>query len=254
MNFYTDLKDAKKELLRRRKDMALRKEVNKFLGRYKFSPLRRKPKAVLSRPIITPNFETIKFLEMAKEIKLDPLLLEYPGKLVSINRDKYLACVLRFCDEPANPNLGTISKLKIAEISKYEGKQFTITKTITGQKITDFHHALFRDEFTKLRRRKVIVDFTKWFEKTRGLKGHYYSYYLSLFIYQGILFENFFLSHSSEKAFVEKKVVPSFRYIMKTFGLKPLIVPLLNAEPEFAHHWAHYPSRIRENIAERYGL
>src|SRR5687767_6880263 len=86
---YTPISLIELELSRRRKDKELVKKVEDFLGDYILPELKSEPKAVLSRALITPNQEFKYFMDIVKEINLEPLGLEYHDKLVAKNSEKY---------------------------------------------------------------------------------------------------------------------------------------------------------------------
>lgn len=251
--FYTSLHDAYRELEIRRKDQVLIKKVRRFLGSFNFDPLS-SPHAVISRPIATPNFELEAFLEKTSHFSLEPLVLEYPSKLVTRNKDKYHACVMHFSNNVDEAVAHNATKMKIVDIPQYEGKDIVDIKTVNDISLIDFHHSILNERLPEFSKPGRIVDFTKWFNQTRNLTDYYYLYYLSLFIYQGVLFENFFLKDPAENDFIFKKIIPSFKQVIELFGVRPLIVPLLISDPTKANQWLYYPNSVREIIKQKYAL
>src|SRR5690606_26094917 len=84
------------ELEKRRKDKKLKSKVENFLGEDIIKIFNNKPRAILARSIFTPNMEFKYFIDILKNTNLDPLLLEYHGKFVAKNIEKYHLCKLYF--------------------------------------------------------------------------------------------------------------------------------------------------------------
>ena len=125
---YSTLSEIEHELVKRRKNKKLKKLVEDFLGTYLLEELRLKPRAVLSRTIINPNTEFRYFLDLAKELKLDPLGFEYHDKFVAKNPDKYHLAKLFFAKK-RNDGTQFLSNIKIFYFNKYEGRDFKEIKT-----------------------------------------------------------------------------------------------------------------------------
>jgi len=242
---YTSFGDLEEEIKRRWNDKKLRKKVKDFFGPKMLSVLSDKPRAILSRNIGTPNLEVKHFVDLAGEIKLDPLILEYNDKFVAKNRDKYYLCRLFFSRTSKNHKTVSADTLKTVDFNKYEGKYFNDIKTVWGESIVDFHHKLLQKELPELKGK--IFNFSEWFDETRKLSKYYYLYYLSLFICHGILFENFLIGDKQELSFIEEKFLPSFREVKKIFGVKPLIYPPLPFKNEKSLFWLSYPEKRKKN-------
>ena len=243
---YTSLSDIKRELRLRRKDKKLRMKVEKFFGHHMFSALEKSPRAVLSRTIATPDIETAYYLDLLKDVDLKPLILEYPDKFVAKNKDKYHLCRLFFCRILKNKQSIPVSTVKIVNFNKVEGKNFHNIDTVWGENIIKFHHELLNAEHPQLRGK--VMDFSDWFKETRTLSKYYYLYYLSLFVCNGVLFENFLVGDKEEMGFIKDKFLPSFKEVERIFGVKPLIYPLLPLESERNPHWPSYPESIKKRV------
>lgn len=250
-DIYTPLTQAYKELQERRQNKELCASIKKFFGD-KLPSFTDKPHAFISRPIATPNFELRNFIDHTKTIGLDPIILEYPGKLVAKNPDKYHLCMMYFHNNFPQQVIPTFSKMKIADISAYEGKLLGSVETNNQINIQEFHHAILLDEFPSLK--DSLFDFNEWFNQTRNLTDYYYLYYLMLFLCNGILFDNFFFNDTEESKFIAHKFLPSFERVKELFGIKPLIVPLLPLEDERSHKWLYYPGSVRETIKKIYNI
>jgi len=246
---YTNLSDLQAESKRRWNDKKLRKKVEDFFGSKMLSILQKKQRAVLSRSIGTPNLESKYFLDLSKEIKLDPLILEYSGKFVAKNKDSYHLCRLFFSRTLKNKNSVSVDTIKIVDFNKDEGKHFHKIKTVWGESLVDFHHKLLHKELPKLGSK--TFNFSEWFDETKQLSDKYYLYYLSLFVCHGVLFENFLIGDKQEASFIKEKFLPSFKQVERLFGVKPLIYPLLPFEHEKSSSWLSYHESLKKHVDKK---
>jgi len=245
LDIYTELPEALEELKRRRADKALCKKVADFFS--KLPPpdlLTKEPRAVLTRYIVSPTIETERFCKIVKGSGLKPLFLEYADdKFVARNFEKYCLGRLHFARDNEKNKKGIVV-LRVVNFNKNEGKLLNRIMTEQGESLVDFHHRLFTQ--SGYVESPEIFDFSEWFKKGRQLSGnYYYLFYLTLFLTHGILFENFLLD-KREHEFTERKVVPAFKHIMDTFGVRPLIVPLTPPETATEPHWCYYEKRLRK--------
>ncbi len=246
-DIYTSLEDAKNEIKRRHKDVKLKKKLEKFWGENKPDFLcDDRPRSVLSKPLITPNLEFRYFLDISKDIGLDKCLFEYHhGKFVGKNQEKRHLGKMFFYHGPGKKNGCKIEPLNIVNFNKEEGKKIHEVETICGRKMVDFHHEILSKRFPE--ENFNTKDISEWFNKTREL-DHYYVYYLSLFIRDHVLFENFLFSEKEESKFTLEKFLPSFKKVAEIFGVKPLIVPLLPQENEKNNLWFSYDDDVQKNV------
>ncbi|MFA5888847.1 MAG: hypothetical protein WCW47_00325 [Candidatus Paceibacterota bacterium] len=246
---YTNFSDLEKEINRRWNDKELRKKVEDFFGPKMLHLMIDKPHAVLSRSVGTPNLELKYFLDLVKEIKLDPLILEYNDKFVAISKDKYHLGRLFFFRILNGNKIIPVDTLNVVDFNKDEGKCFNLINTVWGENFIDFHHRLVLEESPELKDK--MFDFSDWFNETRVLSKYYYFYYLSLFVCHGVLFENFLVGDKQELNFIEEKLLPSFREVERVFGVKPLIYPFLPFENEKSSVWLSYPESMQKMMGGR---
>ncbi len=242
---YSSFDEILAELKARKNDPELKKKVDSFFKECGL-PYERKPehRAFFSRSVMSPNYEMMYFMDLSRDLGLEPLLLEYPDKFVAKNPAKY--CLSRFHFHEDEKRFILQSGLKLIDIASMEGKRFPDIVTIHGDNFMNFHHELLFKEYPVLETR--IVDFYHWFNTTRGVGEDYYLKYLSLFIYDGVLFENFLHDDKEETEFVLKKILPSFNKACEIFGVKPLIFPLLPIKYEKQKDWLAYPPSIKDKI------
>ncbi len=241
---YSSLSEIISELESRWNNTELRKKVELFLQDHGFPFPNDLPHAFFSRSVVTPNLETLYFLDLAKDVDLPPLFLEYPDKLVTKNQDKMHLCKLFFYTDHKREDKR--AEMKIVDVDKYQGKKLDKVMTNWNERLIDFHHNLLYMHDPSLNGK--IIDIYGWFNRTRDTQGHYYLCYLSLFICHGVLFENFLEDDKEETLFVKNKILPSFIKASEIFGVKPLIFPLLPVEYEKYTSWLSYPISIRQEV------
>lgn len=219
--FYTSLEEAKEEIWRRWNDNALRREVESFLGEVP-SVLSKEPKAVLFRHLMTPNYECIRFFDLARALKLKPLGWEYLEDIfLTINKDKAYLGKMGFMNQPINGNCVRYSR--VIKLNENEKRKFNEIKTLWGENFVDFHHRILSQKITGLQ----LFDASQWYASKGGKAKEYYQYFIALFLCHGILFENFITDEKErEREFTLLVVKPSIEKIEKRFGLKPLLIQL----------------------------
>lgn len=243
---YTPLSAAMKILKERRNDFELQRKVDAFFGTVGIPrELVGKQKAVISRCIATPNLEIKYFFEMSELLNLEPQIFEYPGKFVNINTDKYMLSKMHFLTKREGHSLIS-EKKSVIDFNASEGKMFKEIATVTGEPIIDLHHRLFEVQYPD--KYSSISDFTDWFDATKNYNDEYYFCFFSLFIVNGVLFENYFSQDDREYSFFCEKIYGSFKKVEEYFGVKPLIVPLLPLRGELAKEWLWYDIDIKDLI------
>lgn len=240
---YSKLSDIETELTRRRNDPVLMKKIHDFFGDMALFPIPERPFAMLSRTLATPNKELEYFLDIVSKTSLQPLVLEYNGKFVAKNPEKYFLCKLHFC-HPETGRLHTTKK--VVDFNVWEGKHMHHISTKEGESLVSFHKKMLKD-FAPADSLQTI-DFTEWFNKVRTLPQGYYFYFLSLCIVHGVLFENYLFNEKEEEKFFIEKIWPSFTAISTYFGVKPLIYPLLPITHESKKEWLYYQKKPNKMI------
>jgi hypothetical protein len=243
---YVSLDFAKEEIARRWDDKNLRLKVESLLNGDIPEILKSSPKAVISRHVMSPNFELLNFLKSVKESGLQPAGLEYThDKFVSKNEDKYYLGKLVFFEGLGKKGGEKISSLKVVDFDLCDGKKIVDIKTTWGQDFVSFHHELVYPFLG----RENIADMSDNYRRNGLQASNYYRYILSLFICHGVLFENFLLS-DIYKELTKNILLPSFRAVADTYGVKPLIVRLVPGESEEDIHWRQYPFSIKEKVSD----
>lgn len=240
-DMYTPLSVAKEEIQRRWNDKELRKKVEEYLGEVP-AAFRDKPKATLFRFVATPNLEFQLAHETAAMADLDIIFTEFlRDKFCTRNVDKVRLGKMKFFNNGKEKKV-IVSKNKIIDLEKSEGISFRELETVDGKNFVDFHHEIFFNEYPNAE----IFDVSCF--KTNGeTPEQVYHKVLSLFITNGILFENYFInSNKDERRFTLEVIRPAFEKIQEIFGVRPLIVPLISFELEGDILWQCYPESLFE--------
>jgi len=242
-NFYTPLAEAKKEIQRRWKDKELRKKVDKFLGGDVPKFLKGEPKVYLARHLNTPDKEFSRFLELSKKLKLSPICPELlSDKFSAKNSDKYYLGKLFFHDGNGKNGGDKISTLRIIDFCSSEGKKISSLKTIWGESLIDFHHAILKASFPEIKGR--YPDLSSWIAKKKKGLGDFYYNFLPFFLCNAVLLESFIVEE--EKEIIQDFIIPQFNKVWQEFEVKPLVVRLLPPKKESDRIWCCQPESVKK--------
>jgi hypothetical protein len=248
---YVSLEEARTEIQKRRMTGTLKQEVEKELGGFLMPDLTDTPRAVLCRPLISPDNGFTFFEQCAQYIGCSAIGLEYTAdKFVVLNSEKRGLSKLRVTRN------GTKGWYDIVDCNREQGKKIVDVLTkIPNTKLVDFHHEIYAFSHAETQ----IVDYSSWF-KTFTSPTEYYYYFLLNFIVHGVYFDLFDTEmDEKENSFVHTVVIPNFKKIKDTFGMCPLIVKLYPDEQtaEDDYYWFAYNHFVNDKIvgiAEEHGL
>lgn len=248
---YTDAQEALRILEKRRADQALATLISSELKGDIPDPLTRGPRSILFRQIATPNFETRLFLErVAEEQAPAPLLWEYiRDKFTNHNEYKHSLCKMLFWSGQGKKGGHKIARKTIIDFNKNNGLKLQDIVTLSGERLTAFHHWLFGATYHTLSE-DSFFDASLWFSKHGKRANNYYEPFIMLFVRDAILFENFLLT-KQEKIFTQKIFLPAFLKAYRKTGHKPLIVPLVPLESEENTLWYAHPAESADPVAQR---
>lgn len=244
-DLYTSLEEAKEEIWRRWNDRALREKVAAFVGNIP-DHLLNEPRAVLDKNIATFNIECSRFIALAAQSSLSPIIWEYlDDKFVDCNADKLGLGKMAFLQGRNRNNQPIIKYQTVIRVEDCNGNQLRDIETLWGESFVRFHHHLL----TQSPFDGDLFDCSAWFALKGGRAKEYYSYFLALFICHGILFENFIAEKGNgEEYFSKTIVIPAFRSVLDHFGLKPLIVPLVPHSEAADKFWRCYPPELESIV------
>lgn len=242
---FTPLAKAVTEAERRKNDSVITSKIAKFLDDdipKHFSGT--KPVFYLSRHLGSPNFESIKVLEMTKDYNL-PLIVgeDSKGIFVSSNCIKVPLGKLPVLTGVNKNKEEIIENITIIDFNKNQGKRFCDIETKWGQSLVDFHRELV---LASQLRDIEIVDEAAWIDRhNRENIYKQYVHILTLMCAHGILMESFFID---EIDFVKEIVEPAFKEVENNIGVKPLIVEHIDHKEELERIWDAYPESLHDMI------
>lgn len=247
---YTPLSEALRLLDERQKDPILMAKIEKLLKGDIPEVLKNKKCGVFARQVATPNFDTQRFIKLAQNNQLEIVLFEYPDdKFASKNIFKHSLGQIRINNGLNHKGEYLVEKINIIDLVKYDGKKIKELLTLWGEPLIDFHKKLFKHY--ELPEDIIFYDISKWYYKNGGCASKYYLNYLSLFVSNGILFENFLLLKGCEDDFIKSVLLPTIEKIINLTGVKPLIVPLDPIETESDEYWISHPFKIKHLIPKK---
>lgn len=241
----TPLDEAVVEIRERRKNKVLFQKVNDYLnGDIPKHFDREEPIFYLSRHIATPNYESLRFVELVKPYGL-PLVIgqDSKGKFVSNNELKrplgkmpVTKGVSRRLDE-------IIENFTVVDFAEAQGKPFSEIRTKGGTGLVEFHNNLF----TKVYPTEVeLAEESDWIDRNhRDNILEQYKRLLALMCVNGIMLESYL---DNEKNFVETILIPAMKEVEEVIGCKPLIVEHISPELEVTRDWNGYPSVLYQYI------
>jgi hypothetical protein len=250
---YTPIDEAYGELERRRRDPRLEQQVREFFHGDILEPLREKPRAVIARSVMSPNYEVRHFTELvaahANLKNLEPLYLEYRADKFTANNDskRMLARLYFFNGKGRNGGM-KIDSMNILDFASSNGASFASVKTSNGQDLIDFHHEFFDACYRPLSH--TFFDTSRWLADHGKSAASYYPTFLALFIRHGVLFENVLLN-KQESNFAANVFLPAFISVYRHFGMKPLVVPLTPTDTEEHRLWMCYPGDDKQFVADK---
>lgn len=241
-DIYYTLDEAAEEIKKRWNDKILKEKVEEFLSN-KFIPgfFIDKQRAVYPKSVVSPSNAYDSFLLNAKYLGLKPLLVEYTDDLFTgLSEDKFLLTRLRLLWHD-----GTYKTADIVDYKKYHGKQIPEVRVVSGEKLIDFHHNLFKlSQYPD----SEIKDISNYF-KSYGKPKDFYPYYLANFICHGVLFEKFETDpRSRELKFTREVAMPSINFLKEKFGVGPIIVNLYSNDSTGGENpfWGCYNKSIND--------
>jgi hypothetical protein len=240
-DYYTPISEAIELARHRKSDHTLRARIEKSIrGDIPSHFSMTEPILYLSRHIATPNYETLRFIEIAKPYQL-PLIIgqDRKAKFVSKNPTKRCLGKLSVVSGMTRYQDEILENFTVVNFNEVDGKPFTSIETIFKDNIVDFHNNLLHEVYPK---EVTVVDEDAWVDSHfRGDLGKQYEEILSLCVVHGVLFESF---PDDEIEFFNEIFVPAFDAVTKKFGHKPLVVEHISDEMELERDWNSYPSVI----------
>ena len=253
---YTPLDQAVKELEFRKNNQSISQFVSCHLPMGVPAVFENEKNAVLARQLATPNFEFMKFSDVVSKLS------GFKNVVMEMHKDKFTPA-----DNVTKYHLGKLvfsngtmhggvnTSIMTVDFNKYSGKKLSEVKTVWGQSLVDFHNELLQysveNHFTS---NTTLFEASKWVSKLGKSASEYYTNFLSLFLQNGILFENFLLKEKAEYIFIREVFLPAFIKIIQETGKKPLIVSYLPIETEGVNFWNYYPVEYYEFVNNKFKM
>ncbi len=243
---YTPFDEAMWELANRECDANLKKRMQTLIPDGVPDVLVGRQVAVMSRQIATPNYETIKFLDILKANNyLQPMFWEYyDDKFTSNNEYKHSLGKMIFYGGQGKNGGPKMDRHTVIDFNGANGKKISQISTLWGENFVDFHHNLLSKIYPNTAK---LFDGSSWFQGFGGNAANYYESFLRLFVQNGILFENFMLD-GEEHEFTKTIFLPAFIKVFKDTGYKPLIVAIFPTKTENDPMWIHYPIKAGDRV------
>ena len=210
----------------------------------------RKYNLVLARHVATPNFEMLRFMAAVDALEMEPILLEYlDDKLALENKSKYFLCKLTFFEGFGKHGGIKTAKIPVVDFNAASGNAISSISTISQQSLVEIHHEFFRRVFGRFA--DNLFDISQWYKENGGCASQYYDFFLSIFVKNGILFENFLLA-KAEINFTRDIFLRAFIRVWQRTGCKPLIVALEPTTIEGDEFLYYYPQEYMKYFDKVY--
>jgi hypothetical protein len=206
------------------------------------------PKAALLRFITSPNLEFQLAVDMSNILDLDFIFMEFlQDKFCTRNQDKFYLGKMVFFHEKNGDGLCITEKKKVIDLEKSDNKSFEEIKTVWGEDFINFHKRITKSAYGKIK----TFDVSK-FKNNGDDAFNSYLRIFSLFICNGILLENYFIdSNKDENRFTCDVIKPAFDKVKEIFGVRPLIVPLINRGEDGYKFWQYYPDTLQKEVTQK---
>lgn len=242
--------EAVKELKKRQQDPELKKKVEEYLKGDIPEYFKDGPILYLARHIVTPNFETLRFIYLMKHLGMKTVITQdSKGLFVSQNHVKRALCKLPICyrhSQKGNKLNEHYQNFTVVNFSEADGKPFSDIRTLWGEKLADFHTRLF----SELMSEKVdSPDDSAWIDRHhRGNLLEHYKHLLALFVVHGIFFENYNTDDPHEADFIRHILRPACLFVEERFGYRPIIVQVFPTSFESYRFWISYPNKVLDIV------
>ncbi len=252
-SLYTDQSQVIAELHRRR---ALIDDDEKLLKIIKPTPsiqrLIDKPHLVFFRQVATPLHETLRVIEIAKELDLDLCLLEYSeDKMVGAqNHFKYGLARLPVFDKVDKRGDDVFHRRVVSDINSNAGHPIKHAETLQRESLIDFHHELL-SEISGIDVRSITVDASDWLLKYDAGASEYYEVFFTIFVKYSVLAEVFQINNKFEGHFTKKVIRPAFSRVISKHDFQPLIINYQPADEQDRMYWDCYPKETDDFLRRK---
>ena len=203
--------------------------------------LRARP-LVLFRALATPNFETLRFLDLARRAGRPPLILELRNDWFTptVNLSKRRLGKLRIYRTADSPETDATRSVSVVSFNEGGRQRISDLTCFDGTPLTDLHHAML-SAVTSAETSGQVIDI----ENLCHVDGNRsrYEQIFALCACFGALAETFSLL-GAEAAFTADVVLPAVEAIITRFGARPAVTELLPCGSAADPHWESYPAAV----------
>lgn len=245
---YSELSEAVDSLHTRRtigididvqKEAGIPDDLYRFFGR---------PRLLIFRQLASPINEILHAINIAHQVGLEPLILEYTADKFISNGNQYkrgLGKLPVFLQKDRN-GANVYRYHNVVDPTRFDGKAISEVCTLTGASLVELHHELFRT-VTGYTIEEHTIDGSRWFIESCGTPDCYYERLMYLLLKDAILME-ILIVNEQEEQFVHDNIYPAFKKVQKITGRKPLIVRTASKELERDFFWDCYPQEVAEHL------
>ncbi len=246
---YTPIEDAIKELDSRQNNQKLEEYTKSIIGVDIPEILKNNRSMVLFRHVATLNYEIRRFFICADALDdLHPVIFEYTADKFNNRNEWKFSLGKILINNGLNKKREQMFECKnIIDVNSSNNMPIKSINTKWGQPLVSFHHEIFNKGFPHLKYDINVFDLSDWLEKFGPAAKDYYKSFFTLFLKNGVLFENFLLN-KEELPFTKTVVLPAILEIIKETGVKPLIVALEPTNIESDKFWLSHPQHEKEFI------
>lgn len=247
--FLTSPDIALKEIERRRNDDRLMQKIEKYFDNDIPSYFCSKPIFYLARHIATPNFETLRFIEISKKFGVDHFIGQDANDIFTSSNSLKRSVGKMAISISHRDNGERFSYFRIIDFNKAQGSTLNSITTLWGEDLVTFHNNLF--SLTSYEPVNITND-SPWIDRNhRGNLLMHYKRFLALFVAHGVMFEYY---ENGEEDFIDNILAPAFDFVTKEFGVKPLIANLVDPRIEHTRRWEGYPVNVLDHVKGKLGL
>lgn len=242
--FAMPVADAVAEIRRRANDIRLRARVSAFLGHDIPEYFRNGPVLYLARDAATPNFEVLRFIELAQSHGL-PIIIgqDTHATFSATNELGYALGVMPIVVRVNNERVAVTEDVQVIDVAEAEGKQLKDIKTLFGEDFISFHNTLLDMIYPNT---AAFHGNGPWIDRHhRGDQLEYYKKVLALSLVHGVFFEFY---EPCDQQFAVDVFHKAFTFVEHEFGVRPLVCQLQRAEIEQNRTCQAYPSIIYSTV------
>lgn len=250
--FYTPLEECVAELRRRVADIGGRQALART---HPFEELLASGEhALLSRWVLTPSFECLRFIGRVTGTGLRPLIYGHVAdRFVGHNTSKLALLQMSFYHGTGRNGGVKLTPLAVADADGMNGKRFDEILTYWGQPLVEFHAELF-DAMVPDADAVTPGSISSYYARHGSNAREYYAdACFGPCVRHGILFETFG-NDGREGKFAREVALPAFHEAWQTHGLKPLVVALDPPGREMDPYWNWYPACLQPLVEEKLRL